>query len=169
MKLFCFIILTFFLIPNKGLSCTCIGEEQTVEDAFKDGEIVISGKIISKNLVDIKDSFGINSILYSKYNYSMVIEYSFKGKIFHIGDTINIVSGLGNGDCGFLMETEKSYVIYGNYSRNKLVNKAIAIEGPLVSTDICHRSRISSIEEINWLKEISKNYNKWWKFWFLRI
>ena len=80
-------------------------------------------------------------------------------------DTISIASGKGNGDCGFVMENENRYVIYGNPIKSAIIKGAFKNTAEILSTDVCTRSRLSSGEEVALLSKISADYFKWWKFW----
>ena len=90
------ILLQLVLLPKLLLPCGCIGQE-SIKDAIKRADVVLVGKMI-KEQTFIYDSISSTSKLYKNKVYFLA-EYSYKGKIK--SDTIEVITGIGGGDCGF--------------------------------------------------------------------
>lgn len=165
------IILTFiFLLLNSGaFACSCIGK-RTVKEEIKHSDVVVVGKIITKELVTLYDAsyttlFGSDSTIKkgSPYEivvakYKLLLTSRYKGKI--TADTISIYTGLGGGDCGVRFEIGKEYIVYGEDESyfGKINNNWSFPQGRNIFwTNICSRTAIENKEEIY---EIEKFRNK---------
>lgn len=96
------------------------------------------GKVLSKEKVIVPQKLpGIETTIYHRYyKFTFTIECKYKGKIKT--DTVEIITGVGDGDCGYNFEIGKNYVVYSNWK------KKYFREGSKVSkflyTDICTRT-----------------------------
>lgn len=151
------------LFCTNVFACSCIGE-RTVKEEIKHSDAVVNGTIISKNLVTLFDS--TSAALYGKANndhlnrslyettvakYEFVITSRYKGRFK--SDTIEVYTGLGNGDCGIRFEVGKTYLIYGMMKTyfGQLNNDTPFPTGKnIIWTDTCSRttSRTEEIAEI---------------------
>lgn len=78
-------------------ACTCIGINSVIREVDT-SDIIISGKVISENVFTVKEWF--NKWKLQKIEYKILITKIFKG--FNTSDTLQIITGLGNGDCGIV-------------------------------------------------------------------
>lgn len=88
-------------------------------------------------------------ITWELYKYRIAVTEKYKGRI--IADTITIMTGVGNGDCGFPFEIGKQYIIYGS-SDNLFQKKYLQMKrGEIIKgvywTDICMRTTLYTDEE----------------------
>ena len=156
------IILTigFVLFSIGTYACSCIGES-SVKGGIKQSDIVVSGKIISKEQVTLFDStvaklFGNDSLEMKGFpyelvvaKYQLVVTNKFKGKI--TSDTIEIYTGLGGGDCGVRFRVGEEYIVYGNDETymGQVNNDWPFPKGKNIYwTNICTRTMIKNNHEI---------------------
>lgn len=164
------IILTLgFLIISSGLhACSCIGQ-RTVKEEIKYSDAVLTGRIISKNLIKLVDSTAIkmsgnDSLNLKRYPFETIVaKYKFtvttiyKGKINT--DTIEIYTGLGGGDCGILFEIGQEYIVYGREETyfGQTKNDWPFPQGKNIYwTDICSRTTVKNSEEITEIEKYRK-------------
>lgn len=87
--------------------------------------MVIVGTIISKEFVTLVDSSALKliqndsditkkSFLYETVvaRYKLAMTATYKGKI--TADTVEIYTGVGNGDCGLRFVVGRDYIVYGS-------------------------------------------------------
>lgn len=109
-----------------------------MKKAIKESDVVFMGKVLSKEKVIVPQKLpGIETTIYHRYyKFTFTIECKYKGKIKT--DTVEIITGVGDGDCGYNFEIGKNYVVYSNWK------KKYFREGSKVSkflyTDICTRT-----------------------------
>lgn len=106
---------------------------------MKKSDVLLVGKVIAQREIcdTILTGFVIKSIV-----TSIAVEHLYKGALQQ--KNIEIISGVGQGDCGFNFEIGKDYVIYANYK------KGISELGPhkYLYTDICKRTKLKDEYEI---------------------
>ena len=142
--LICIILLTF-----KVFSCSCIGEA-SIEYAFHKADVVAEVEVLSVRVdtVVMEDDFE-GSWDYTIRVYSVKIKESFKGVLK--GSIVEIASGMSGGDCGYIFEPGKVYIVYAR--KAKYSGRELDFE--MVSTDICTRTCLFDVEEKIRLKKIS--------------
>jgi hypothetical protein len=140
-------VILFIIVSNcHCLACGCIGQSSVKKEIKRSG-IVIVGKILDREDFFVIDS--LTRIKISKVKYRIAIKTVYKGR-FSTG-IAEIITGTGNGDCGFEFEVGKSYIVYANY-RNRLYPQGKIVPGYLY-TDACKRTRYEDGKE---LSEIEK-------------
>ena len=160
-----FVFLIFGLLANfYSSACSCIGK-QSVSEALKASDLVVSARIVGLQKIKIWDDTSIvqwnynpavDTISFEQYKfeeenygiheleYTIVVESSFKGA--KQGDTLKIRTGYGGGDCGFPFDLGKKYLIYAvfaysiNYSEKKSGESKKELQG-VFNTDICQRTQ----------------------------
>lgn len=134
------------------LACTCIGKK-SVNEEFSKADVVFVGKILSRNNFLVEDSsLPIGYKMY-KVRYKVLNVTLFKGNVKQ--DTIQIITGLGGGDCGVEFKIGCDYIIY-SFFENKYFPQGKTVNKYLY-TDICKRTRLSTdIEEIKVLNKKCK-------------
>ena len=160
--------LGFLLISSGIYACSCIGRH-TVKEEIRNSDAVLLGTVISKDLVRLVDSNAIKMHaledsptkgLYETVvaKYQLVLTSKYKGKTST--DTVEIYTGLGNGDCGVRFEIGKNYIIYGSNSTylGQLNNDTPYPKGKNIFwTNTCSRTTLENQKEI---QEIEKHRKK---------
>ncbi len=160
-----FALLSFLCVTmtsQRVYACGCIGNS-AIEAQYKGSEHILEGELISISLrrvpepIDLKDSFSVHV-------YSFRVDTVYKSNTINAKDTIEIVTGVGGGDCGFLMELGKRYMLYDSRMPHFLKGK-VPSKLTQMYTNLCARSKETTESEIVELREFIKSYVKWWKFW----
>jgi hypothetical protein len=159
-------------IGEVSFACTCIGKDkQTTETELAFIDIAVKGKIINVanfeyydtieySLNGVKFDAKQNGYLVRKYKlFTLVIDKKFKSAK-NMSDTIKIVSGFGNGDCGYEFEIGKDYIVYAEAWEEKIIKprkKKRVIKNKVLDvtianqfyTDICRLTQDSNIKELD--------------------
>ncbi len=138
------IIFLLLLFQLPALGCSCIGEI-SVKDEIKRSDVVFVGKVISADTI----SDTIQYYKFRRIKYSFQIQTLYKGRVS--SDKMEIVTGMGGGDCGFEFGVGSEYIIYANY--NSYHDKSIRY----LETNICRRTCLKNNSE---LREIEKYKRK---------
>ncbi len=95
-----------FLICVNAFSCDC--SDSHFDSDVANSSYIFSGLIISKeNTINkVQDNTFHRSV-----KYRVVVKANWKGEL---KDTIDLYSGYGGGDCGFVFEVNQSYMIWAN-------------------------------------------------------
>lgn len=136
------LLIIFIFYSNAILPCTCIGKTK-VKSEVKNSDVVIIGKVLSKELLTIKDKYVPEEFYLKKNEYTIQIIKKYKGEI--TSDTIKIVTGIGNGDCGFKFLIGESYIIYSEFQDAFIEENEK--EKPFLTTNICTRTRLYDEDE----------------------
>lgn len=135
-KKFYLIILILF-VNQIAYTCSCISNSN-IKKAIKKSDLVIIGDVNLIQKIVLKHKLqGTNSYInFHFYKVTVNVEQLYKGKI--MSKTIEIITGVGGGDCGFEFKPKKKYVIYAS-KRNKLYAKGEKIK-TFFYTNICKRT-----------------------------
>lgn len=142
---------------NQAIACDCIGEV-TVKDAVKSSDIVITGQVLTKEIITVKDTLDMgpytttNSPQYdmTEARYTILIVHRHKGKFK--SDTLTIITGTSGGDCGFLFEIGKKYIIYGSNERDNGFHKPKKLPNNDYWTNSCTRTVLYNEKEFQEIK-----------------
>lgn len=159
---FIVLILLFFLIPQRLESCSCI--MPTISESFVGSEVVLTGKVVSKELVGLYKSYliKIDTSINNPINdftlinrYYVLIEKCYKG-LLTSRDTIVIYSGRGGGDCGVLLEMGKEYIIYAQRKSYLQDNGVVTypVGDKVLWTNTCTRTNLIDQKEITAIEKI---------------
>lgn len=156
-KLTSLLVLGFLLVNTEIYACSCIGE-RTVKEEISYSDAVVVGKIVSQEFVTLVDSealkmFKVDSTNFNRLSfertfakYELVLTHKYKGKI--TSDTLEIYTGVGNGDCGVRFKIGQTYVVYAK-NETYFAQKNNELRFPkgknLFWTDQC--SRTSEVDE----------------------
>jgi hypothetical protein len=137
-KVCVFIGMIFLFCYGNAYACSCIGGKANVKNAFKKNDVVFIGKVINKEIMTIPYTpLGLNTgVDFYKYKITFMVEKIYKGKI----DTnfVEVMTGIGGGDCGYDFDIGKSYVVYAE-RRSKHYNGDLNINIYLY-THVCSRT-----------------------------
>ncbi len=107
-----------FSIPS--CACSCEYSNNMIE-RFANAEIIFSGKVLSVQYCELENNRPVKL-------YSIAMTKSFKGDN---KQTIQLITGMGDGDCGDDFTIGEDYVIFGYYARYTVKNDG------LYETNIC--------------------------------
>lgn len=145
MRKFVSLLFLSILIPFFGSACSCIGEE-SVKNAVKKANVVLSGKVIKVEEFTIP----MGPINFGNKR----IKYVFEVDRFYKGDFetkhFEIISLPGGGDCGFRFENGNKYIVYA-YAQTKYYPGGEDVEQYFI-TDICTRTTKYSKKENRQIK-----------------
>lgn len=163
------IYITLFLALSSGIyACSCTGIS-TVKGSLKYSDAVVTGKVISKELITLVDSSAIKANRIKSANlhgypyeitvvkYEMTVTIIYKGKI--TADTIEIYTGKGGGDCGIRFETGKEYIVYAESETyfGRINNNWPFPQGNNIYwTNSCSRTTIKNSQETDELEKYRK-------------
>jgi hypothetical protein len=172
-------ILFLTSIMTRTLACTCIGKnKQTTENELGFVDIAVTGKIISVSdytyydtveLVLSNTRFDENKWSYMVRHYKryqLVVDKKFKSAA-NLPDTIYIVTTLGGGDCGYMFDIGKEYIVYGEGWKEKsiaTIQKKRKIKRKLTETksvdtfytDICRLTQEKNQKELDNLRRLTE-------------
>lgn len=144
-------LLQLLLCSNYSFACNCIGNSN-IKQALKSSDFVFRGKVIEKT------NFIIDTLFADRYvynvQYTFEIETIYKGRKKNRKQIISVVTGVGNGDCGFEFEKGQEYIVYTDwkdkyYSAGQRVTK-------FLYTDICKRTTSQVKKEETEIKKYRK-------------
>lgn len=141
-------IILFLLLHHSSTACSCIGK-RTVSGEFEKSDAVFTGKILTKNNFLVRDSSLPTGYKMYRAEVKVLVLKVYKGHF--VKDTINIITGVGGGDCGVDFIIGREYILYTNYV-NKYFEAATSII-PFLYTDICTRTMINNKKERKELKK----------------
>ena len=90
-------------------ACSCrFGDSPPCEEYWR-SEAVFAGKVIKKSTFYTEEGEGDSKYKYQQVLARFSIEQTFKGIV---GDEVEIVTGMGGGDCGYHFKDGERYVVY---------------------------------------------------------
>src|SRR5262245_29851072 len=90
-------------------ACSCMeGEPPPCEEYWR-SEAVFAGKVIKKSIFYVEEGEGDSRYKYQQMLVRFSIERAFKGIA---GDEVEIVTGMGDSDCGYHFKDGERYVVY---------------------------------------------------------
>jgi len=90
-------------------ACSCrFGGSPPCEEYWR-SEAVFAGKVIKKSTFYTEEGEGDSKYKYQQVLARFSIEQTFKGIV---GDEVEIVTGMGGGDCGYHFKDGERYVVY---------------------------------------------------------
>jgi hypothetical protein len=160
--------LLVILLHTVGLACSCINIP-SVEEAIESSDLIVKAKVLSYDIIEYfgngreviipKDE--VRFRLTTRYSSGseeergtivaqcrVLVQQVFEGSINH--DTITIITGLGRGDCGYIFDPRKKYLIYGSIQDNEYKPRGVDI----FTTTICTRTKKYKRSESRKLKQL---------------
>lgn len=132
-----------------AVSCSC-EPLSTIAEAFEQGELVVLGKVVSRDTVLITHPSGKPSRI--MFGYAMVPDRIFKGVR---ADTLYVHSGSDTEQCGFMFTIGESYVVYADVVDAMKGYNDDAVWMTWV-TSRCTRTRAFDEEEVRYLEKRKK-------------
>jgi len=150
------VIIAILVFGNdSAFACSCVGQED-VERARKKADAVVLGTVVAEERVEVTDPAMLTHFPVFVKRFTLQIERSFKGGT--VADTVIVVTGMGNGDCGFEFAVGKRYVVYASRDAGNqgqlLASKPLTGRG-VFWTNICTRTKTydeSEVKELEHLK-----------------
>lgn len=126
------IVLYFVLFSNFSNACDCI-ETISLESEIAKADVIISGKIISREFFTKKNDKVPNNI-YSQVKYKILVKAILKGKSKN--KILTILTGRNGGsDFGYQFQLGKNYIIYAN-RENKFLVTSICTKTDIFSENV---------------------------------
>ena len=149
MKTVHLIILLLLCSSSSIYSCSCIGKSK-LKIATLQTDAILTGKIISKEIFEIRlDSF--SQLTISQAKYQVLISERLKGSIYR--DTIEIITGIGNGDCGVKFNTGEKYLLYLTFKDEIIRGEKVPY---YLTTNVCTRTKMYDEREVIKIRKILK-------------
>lgn len=144
------LLLSLFFTNCFVNACNC-NSGASLSDNVSSADVIVRVKIISQTYSDKLDTLNVEYIGHShsihlrywKFKvvvYKAVVEETYKGYLK--SDTISIVTGINGVHCGFKMNVDKEYIVYG-FKQDYLGHSSIqrkATDHKLIWTNNCTRS-----------------------------
>ena len=123
----------------------------SVKEEFEKSDVIIVGKILSKQVIEEK-YHPIQSYFDYSVQYTIKLDRLYKGD--WEGDTILVKTGFGegNGDCGYNFRLDSTYIVYAYYEEHR--NLLAASGSNELKTDVCTRTTLYQNDEIIGLDSI---------------
>lgn len=156
MKLNCriWLIIVFTIICSSTVySCSCVGSK-TPKEAVISAKWVLKARVISKTFLALDTIY--EGLVFYQSAYSLEVLSVYKGR--GIKDTITIITGMGDGDCGFPFVNNREYIVYAHRAKRHY-DEGPKVK-PFLTTNICDRTTDKCFEE---QKEMAKSLNRRWR------
>ena len=148
-------ILLVCLLHPSIFACSC-KDIPTIEESIQNNDLIFEGKVLTYEIIEYFSNSVEKVIPMDSVKYKLATQYSgmsdfekgtimakcrvlvqklIKGTI--ATDTITIITGLGGGDCGYIFEASKNYLVYANVQSNE--RKAQGRD--YFTTTICTRTK----------------------------
>jgi hypothetical protein len=129
------LILLIILLGLVGhvYACKC-GEKGTIKESFKYTDLIIYGKVLSKEIVsfeeaikkdktkDVKEKLKIDTIRLKRFEsyriYKLKLEVIKGYKGGEGKDTVTIFTTMNSASCGYKFQDDKTYIIYASKRSN---------------------------------------------------
>jgi hypothetical protein len=131
------LLLIFLFSVRLATACDC-DTAPTVVESYKYSDLIFVGEVLSVEPFDLTEIESLNKLsqIYSKQVTRFKISQVIKGnKCFEV----DIITGLGGGDCGFDFKKGSSYLIYA-HEEGLFTEK----DDNRLETDICDRTKVYS-------------------------
>jgi hypothetical protein len=122
------IILLFSTILSFSNRYVCTCAPVTIEESIEKADIIFIAKVLKVDTVNIIPEFFIKHNLASMdsggYTGGYLVALKFKRllKGENQADTIYIMTGLGNGDCGYYFKLQSEYLVYADKQEYLLID-----------------------------------------------
>ena len=146
-KIFSFILsaFLFFCVTNVAHACSCYPSESPCY-AFQRSQAVFVGLVNSVTRDNIVQMLGERKLSYGHLVVQFTVEEPLKGVATK---TVEVVTGLGGGDCGYTFEVGERYLVYASKRESPttlrgmpltLISGGSSLTVPL-STRLCSRTQ----------------------------
>lgn len=142
MKTIIWILFFTFLYAVKLSACSCFGQS-SVKTSIKKSNLVFVGQVTHKEEITVQLDLIYTSINQHFNRFTFVVKRVYKGKVKT--KTIQVVTGVGSGDCGIKFEVGKEYIVYSKW-RNRHSEIAEKVKR-FLHTDICTRTTSKFLAE----------------------
>ncbi|WP_026135817.1 hypothetical protein [Nafulsella turpanensis] len=129
------LLLIFLLSIQSATACDC-GTTPTIAESHQSSDLIFVGEVLSIEPFDLTEIKRLDELpqLYSKQVIRFKISQIIKG---NPASEVAIITGLGDGDCGFGFKKGVSYLVYAH--EDGLFTEK---DDKHFETDICDRTKI---------------------------
>lgn len=146
------IVVMLLACTGNAFACTCM-PMVTVQEEIKRSDFVFKGTVKTKNkFIHITHLPDNGFTFLSDVEYVFEVETVFKGR--RITKTIEVMTGYGGGDCGYIFEVGKSYIVYSSIVTPPRLS--FNLFPPYLITSICTRTRPYEVSEIEGIEKYTK-------------
>ena len=134
------IVFLLFVSAYDALACSCASSGPPCQ-AFWQTDAVFSATVISKSVITVDT--GIESFpKEQQIAVKLLVEDTFRGSLG--GNDVEMLTGMGGGDCGYNFEKGKKYLVYASEYRGRL------------RAGICSRTRLLSeaTEDLSYFRNL---------------
>ena len=112
LKFFIFTTILLLFTVESAQACSC-KHSKTIKEEIDRSTLVFKGTPVSADTIGVRMRWNKNdTVNYIQIRFKFVVEKYYKGG--YKSDTVNVITGLGNGDCGFPFKIGEDYLIYAN-------------------------------------------------------
>jgi hypothetical protein len=122
-------ILALILLGVVGHSYACkCGGPGTIRESFAGGEVIVSGRVLSKELIPFSQAINPDSVSVIKarlkdhkqklqffdmsYIFKIDLQITEKYKGILLTDTVTIYTAMNSASCGYSFDVGNSYIVY---------------------------------------------------------
>lgn len=172
------VTLLLFGLVGEIYACKCDGTG-TVKSSFQSSDAIISGRVLSKEIVSYSQTINPDSVSaiksrlkddkqklqFFEMSYVVKVEFEtvekYKGTILH--DTVTIYTAMNSASCGYTFDVGKFYIVYASrksYLDFMFLNRVDRDKGLEIEntywTNICTRTTEYNNLEADELRALNK-------------
>jgi hypothetical protein len=125
----CLTAVVLSLASTDARACQCAGSPKPCE-AFWQTDAVFTGTVKSLSVISVQRGDATFKYATQQHVVRLQIADIFRGEL--VGSEVEVITGMGGGDCGYHFERGKQYLVYASKFENQL------------HTGICTRTRLLS-------------------------
>src|SRR5947207_1989223 len=99
------------------LACECAGTPKACE-TFWQTDAVFTGTVRSLSVFSVERGEGSFKYKVEQVSVRLQIADLFRGEL--VGAEVEVITGMGGGDCGYHFERDKQYLVYASKFENRL-------------------------------------------------
>ena len=147
------LVVLLSLFQFGAIACKC-GEKESVKKEIKKSDAVFTGLVVAEETFTVRDTIlGTDNVVTNLFRkVKLKANALYKGELQT--DTIEVITGVGGGDCGFGFEIGKVYVVYADYKTqfSPLGNSTARY----LFTHVCKRTKAMDQAEVNEIQKFRK-------------
>lgn len=146
-----FIVVLLLCYSSNALACSCM-PALTVKEEILRSDFVFTGTVKAKNKFIIKTYLPGIENLFNDTEFVFEIDALYKGR--QMDKTVEVLTGSGGGDCGYMFEIGEKYIVYSRLVFPERLSYEMF--EPYYITSICTRTQLYNETEIKGIQRIEK-------------